>query len=165
MEDGRRYVSDHAGPWDVIVVDAFYSDSIPFHLATREFLELARSRLAPGGLVITNIIGAVRARTRDSCAPCFALTATASRRLRCTPCSMPAATPVESVRNIIFVAGEGAAPEGVPLDRWRDIRRDRRARRTSTRDPDRVDAPISTQDVPVLTDDYAPTDALLLLFG
>ena len=27
------------------MIDAFYSDSIPFHLATREFLELARSRL------------------------------------------------------------------------------------------------------------------------
>ena len=30
---------------------------------------------------------------------------------------------------------------------------------------DRFDEPISTADVPVLTDDYAPTDALLLLFG
>jgi len=29
----------------------------------------------------------------------------------------------------------------------------------------RVDRPITTEDVPVLTDDYAPTDALLLLFG
>ncbi len=47
-------------PWDAIVVDAFYSDSIPFHLATNEFLELARSRLAPGGVVVTNIIGATR---------------------------------------------------------------------------------------------------------
>ena len=28
----------------------------------------------------------------------------------------------------------------------------------------RIDAPIRTEDVPVLTDDYAPTDALLLLF-
>ena len=29
----------------------------------------------------------------------------------------------------------------------------------------RIDAALSTEDVPVLTDDYAPTDALLLLFG
>ena len=45
VEDGRRFLSGDEGPWDVIVVDAFYSDAIPFHLATREFLELVRSRL------------------------------------------------------------------------------------------------------------------------
>ena len=60
VEDGRRFLATNEGPWDVIVVDAFYADSIPFHLATREFLELARSRLAPGGVVATNIIGAVQ---------------------------------------------------------------------------------------------------------
>ena len=59
VEDGHRYVSEREGPWDVIVVDAFYADAIPFHLAT--WLELARSRLTPGGLVVTNIIGAERA--------------------------------------------------------------------------------------------------------
>ena len=48
------------GPGTSSSIDAFYSDSIPFHLATREFLELARSRLAPGGLIATNIIGAVQ---------------------------------------------------------------------------------------------------------
>ena len=75
------------------------------------------------------------------------------------------ATDLESVRNIILVAGDGAAPsKQFLLDRWREVRR------RSPGAPDlvtaingRVDAPISTQDVPVLTDDYAPTDALLLL--
>jgi hypothetical protein len=70
------------------------------------------------------------------------------------------------VRNIIVVAGESAAPsKQYLLDRWREVRR------RSPGAPDlvtaikgRVDVPISTQDVPVLTDDYAPTDALLLLF-
>ena len=52
VEDGRRFLADNEGPWDAIVIDAFYSDSIPFHLATREFLELARSRLTPGGTVV-----------------------------------------------------------------------------------------------------------------
>ena len=52
VEDGRRFLAANDGPWDAIVIDAFYSDSIPFHLATREFLELARSRLAPGGVVV-----------------------------------------------------------------------------------------------------------------
>ena len=166
VEDGRRYVSSHDGPWDVIVVDAFYSDAIPFHLATREFLELARSRLSPGGLVVTNIIGAVKGpdsrlfrsmlRTYRAVFPTVAV----------HPVIDTGGTDLESVRNIIVVAGEGAAPsKQFLLDRWREVRR------RSPGAPDlvtaikgRVDAPISTQDVPVLTDDYAPTDALLLLF-
>ena len=41
------------------MIDAFYADAIPFHLVTREFLELVRSRLDPGGVVVTNMIGAV----------------------------------------------------------------------------------------------------------
>ena len=167
VEDGRRYVSSHKGPWDVIVVDAFYSDSIPFHLATREFLELARSRLTPGGLVVTNIIGAVRGpdsrlfrsmlRTYRAVFPTVAI----------HPVLDAGAKDLESVRNIIVVAGDGAAPsKQFLLERWREVRR------RSPGAPDlvaaingRVDSPVPTQDVPVLTDDYAPTDALLLLFG
>jgi spermidine synthase len=165
VDDGRRYVADNDGPWDVIVVDAFYSDSIPFHLATREFLELARSRLSPGGLVVTNIIGAVRGP--DS--RLFRSMLRTYRAVFPTVAVHPVrdgGNDLESVRNIIVVAGDGAAPsKEFLLERWREVRR------RSPAAPDlkdaiegRVDAPISTQDVPVLTDDYAPTDALLLLF-
>jgi predicted membrane-bound spermidine synthase len=58
-EDGRQWLTRHQQRWDVIVIDAFYADSIPFHLATHEFLELVRERLSPGGVVVVNIIGAV----------------------------------------------------------------------------------------------------------
>jgi spermidine synthase len=37
------------------MVDAYRQPYIPFYLATREFFELARERLAPGGLVIVNV--------------------------------------------------------------------------------------------------------------
>ena len=90
-----------------------------------------------------------------------------SRPLRSIPSSIRGGTDLGSVRNIIVVAGDGAAPSKQFLrDRWREVRR------RAPGSPDlvaaingRVDAPIPTQDVPVLTDDYAPTDALLLLFG
>jgi spermidine synthase len=167
VEDGRRYVSDHDGPWDVIVVDAFYSDSIPFHLATREFLELARSRLSPGGLVVTNIIGAVRGPDSRLFRSMLRTYRTVFPTVAVHPVVDAGGTDLQSVRNIIVVAGESAAPsKQFLLDRWREVRR------RAPGAPDlaaaingRVDAPISTQDVPVLTDDYAPTDALLLLFG
>jgi spermidine synthase len=166
VEDGRRYVSGHEGPWDVIVIDAFYSDAIPFHLATREFLELARSRLTPGGLVVTNIIGAVTGpdsrlfrsmlRTYRAVFPTVAV----------HPVVESGGNDLASVRNIILVAGDGAAPsKQFLLDRWREVRRrSPGAPDLATAIKGRVDAPVSTQDVPVLTDDYAPTDALLLLF-
>ena len=166
VEDGRRYLTKNDERWDVIVVDAFYSDSIPFHLATREFLELAQSRLAPGGLVVTNIIGAVKGpdsrlfrsmlRTYRSQFPTIAI----------HPVLDTGGDDLEAIRNIILVAGEGAAPsKQFLLERWAELRK------SAPGAPDlddaiegRVDAPIATTDVPVLTDDYAPTDALLLLF-
>jgi hypothetical protein len=37
------------------MVDAYRQPYIPFYLTTREFFEMARSRLAPGGSVIVNI--------------------------------------------------------------------------------------------------------------
>jgi spermidine synthase len=41
--------------YDVIVVDAFSSDSIPVHLLTREALRIYVSRLNPGGIIVTHI--------------------------------------------------------------------------------------------------------------
>lgn len=41
--------------YDVIVIDAFSSDSIPVHLLTREALRIYVSRLNPGGIIITHI--------------------------------------------------------------------------------------------------------------
>ncbi len=41
--------------YDAIFVDAYHQPYIPFYLATSEFFELARDRLAPGGVVIVNV--------------------------------------------------------------------------------------------------------------
>ena len=167
VEDGRRFLARNEGPWDAIVVDAFYSDAIPFHLATREFLELARSRLTPGGVVVSNIIGAVTGtgsrlfrsmlRTYRAVFPTVAI----------HPVLLPGDRDLDGVRNVIVVAGEGASPSKEFLqERWAEVRKQ------SPGSPDltapirnRYDRAVSTEDVPVLTDDYAPTDALLLLFG
>ena len=167
VEDGRRFLAHHDGPWDAIVVDAFYSDAIPFHLATREFLQLARSRLRPGGVVVTNIIGTVKGaesrlfrsmlRTYRAVFPTVAI----------HPVLEPGNRDLTVVRNLILVSGDGAAPSKEFLaERWAGVRRRAPAAPDLTAAiRDRVDEAVATNDVPVLTDDYAPTDALLLLFG
>lgn len=43
------------GAFDVLILDAFSSDAIPTHLATREALRIARERLRPGGVILFNI--------------------------------------------------------------------------------------------------------------
>jgi predicted membrane-bound spermidine synthase len=47
-----------AGSFDVIVTDAFHDIAIPYHLVTREFMQLARSRMADDGLFVTNVVDA-----------------------------------------------------------------------------------------------------------
>jgi spermidine synthase len=54
-EDARPWLERSAGGYDAIMVDAYRQPYIPFYLATREFFELTRERLAPGGIVIVNV--------------------------------------------------------------------------------------------------------------
>jgi len=54
-EDARPWLERSEGGYDAIMVDAYRQPYIPFYLATREFFELTRERLAPGGLTIVNV--------------------------------------------------------------------------------------------------------------
>jgi spermidine synthase len=54
-EDARPWLRRAADDYDLIAVDAYRQPYIPFYLATREFFELARDRLAPGGIVAVNV--------------------------------------------------------------------------------------------------------------
>jgi spermidine synthase len=53
--DARPFLRRSKQRYDVIVVDAYRQPYIPFYLATREFFELARDRLAAGGVVLINV--------------------------------------------------------------------------------------------------------------
>ncbi len=54
-EDARPWLERSAGGYDAIMVDAYRQPYIPFYLTTREFFELTRERLAPGGIMIVNV--------------------------------------------------------------------------------------------------------------
>jgi spermidine synthase len=53
--DARPFLRRTTRRYDAIVVDAYRQPYIPFYLATREFFELARDRLRPGGVVLINV--------------------------------------------------------------------------------------------------------------
>lgn len=56
VEDGRVFLAKTERQYDLILVDAYANQIyIPFHMTTKEFFELARTRLAPGGILAINI--------------------------------------------------------------------------------------------------------------
>ena len=154
--------------YDVIMVDAFYSDGVPFHLTTLEFVELMRERLTPGGVVATNVIGAITGgssqitralvETYGAVFPTVELHPGLRGRGRPPPRRHPEHHPRRDR------ARRADAERGWPRA-WngRSRRRVRPARPTSTKAiRDRWERDVRTGDVPLLTDGYAPTDALLL---
>lgn len=55
IDDGRQFLKKSRERYDQIWLDAFNSDYIPAHMTTKEFLQLAKSRLNDGGIVIQNL--------------------------------------------------------------------------------------------------------------
>ena len=57
IDDGRQFLKKGPDRYDQIWLDAFNSDYIPAHMTTKEFLQLVKSRLNEGGIVIQNLFG------------------------------------------------------------------------------------------------------------
>ncbi|MCL4741352.1 MAG: fused MFS/spermidine synthase [Phycisphaerales bacterium] len=56
LGDGRLTLRDEPdGQYDLLILDAFSSDSIPVHLMTREAFEVYTSKLAPGGVIALHV--------------------------------------------------------------------------------------------------------------
>jgi hypothetical protein len=54
--DGRLRLAERLpGSYDLVVIDAFASDSIPMHLLTREAVAMYAARLKPGGAIAFNV--------------------------------------------------------------------------------------------------------------
>lgn len=52
--DGRRFLKRERTRYDIIFLDAYLGETIPFHLTTLEFLELVKDRLTDDGVVVAN---------------------------------------------------------------------------------------------------------------
>jgi len=55
VKDGRVFLTKTDKKYDLILLDAYNTRSIPFHLTTKEFLEEVRRHLKPDGVVVSNI--------------------------------------------------------------------------------------------------------------
>jgi len=53
--DGRLFLTESTNHYDVILIDAYRGPFVPFHLLTKQFYEVVKSRLAEGGVVAQNV--------------------------------------------------------------------------------------------------------------
>jgi spermidine synthase len=161
--DGRQFLRKMTGTWDLILLDAYYSDTVPFFLTTREFFTLAKSHLNPGGILVNNVVGQA--------------TGPRSEFFRSVYKTMAGVFPEISA---VTVADSGTDWLNIEVfglnSRGRVSLADLRKRASQlkgklikddallTRLDGYITDPVRTSDVPALTDDYAPVDRLIHLW-
>ncbi len=163
-QDGRLFATRAPGRYDIILLDAYLIDTIPFHLATREFFEAAKAHLEPGGVLGSNVIGALDGPRSGLFRAIYKTLASVFPTVYVFPVDWGRFDSPQTLRNIILVATAGprltpgqvleAAARaritpGVTLPRFEEVARDL------------YEARIRTADVPMLTDDFAPVETLI----
>lgn len=129
--------------FDIIFGDVFNDLSVPYHLTTAEFARLVKSRLSPAGLYMLNVVDDRQERPLVG-----SLTATLQTVFPHVYV-LPGAD-AETGRGPHLIV---AAQESLPWDRWAE----HWSRPSFDARPIKL-----TREYPVMTDDYAPTDQLLL---
>jgi spermidine synthase len=160
-KDGRRFIQESTAKYDLIFLDAYNSDTIPFHLTTREFYREVERRLAPGGIVVSNIIGALRGPQSAFFRSMYRTLGEVFPTLYAIPVYDP--NYVIGDINIIVLATRDTER----LTRGELVARAGRLGGKLVPASDLADyashlfeLPIPVSDVPILTDDYAPVDIL-----
>jgi spermidine synthase len=97
-DDGRHFLASTEKQYDAILLDAFGSSSIPFHLVTREAFGLVASRLTPEGVLAIN----VEAVGWDD--PLVGSLAATLREEFSTVLALPIAEPPDQYGNLILLA-------------------------------------------------------------
>lgn len=55
VTDGRAFLAAAKERYDWVIVDAYQSSDIPFHLVTQEFFQELRAHMSPGGVLAINV--------------------------------------------------------------------------------------------------------------
>ena len=152
VADGRMALQTIPGSprFDLVLADAFHDLAMPVHLATREWHQAVRRRLAPGGAYVANVI-------EDKVSPRFLMALVHTLQQDFPVVEVWVEMAQAQGRRVTYLVLAAEAPTEV-------------ARLASRRGPERgwarlppefVAARIAAAAVPVLTDDYAPVDRLM----
>lgn len=150
--DGRALLESGRGPWELAYLDAFGAESPPAHLFTTESFARVRDSLSADGVFAVNIVSAVAPPDDKPWKSVYRTLSTVFPNVR----AFVGSDPSDGLANILLFASVGplqAGPPKLPERTSREIALmlDRELRPT----------PRELAAAPVLTDDFAPLDALM----
>ncbi len=154
-EDGRRFLADTEQQYDLIVLDAYRKDKVPFQLTTVEFMQLINDRLTADGMVFANLISAPSGPASEFYRAEYKTLKQVFPHVYTFPTND---APVVQNVEVVATKSESQITQSTLATRnqHRDIGIDLTVAVRQYRE-----TPPTTTDVPVLRDDRAPVDRLL----
>ena len=156
-DDGRAFL-DRAGIYDLVVLDAYSKTYVPFHLMTLEFFEALDAHLEPDGIIVSNLISSLIGDTSNllmseykTISQIFPQVYLFYTRTRST----------SQVQNIILIATKASNKLDIDELIAASMEAPKRSGALSRYSENLFESEIRIEDLPVLTDDYAPVVRLL----
>jgi spermidine synthase len=150
--DGRALLEAGLGPWDLAFLDAFGAESPPAHLFTAEAFARVRESLAPDGVFAINIVSAVAPPDDRPWKAVYRTLSGSFAHVR----AFIASDPNSGLANVLLFASMS------PLEAGSAISPKRSAQEVALMlGRELKPAPRDLEGAPVLTDDFAPLDALM----
>ncbi len=158
-DDARKHLSTFGKKYDVVVLDAYAANYVPYHLMTQEFFQIVEKRLEPDGVVVSNFIGSIEGENSQ-------LVKAAYKTMKETfPVSyvFPTEDKPTNVQNIMIVSSN----QPYEFDRLTllEMAKNSPANRYLV---DELSKPehfyegiVDTSDVPFLTDQHNPSEVLI----
>jgi spermidine synthase len=170
VEDGRSYIRHSQMKYDLVILDAFtIGGQIPFHLTTKEFFDEIKQTLSPDGVVLANINGTMRGRrSRIMRSEYKTLTSVFPNvyvfpNLHDSERRQGGSLDQDRPRSVILIAvnGGGVWTKEAVVAMAAQLEQVARTP-TFLEDANQfLEARLPTDDVPLLTDDYAPVDTMV----
>ena len=162
--DGRLFFLKTDRRYDLVFLDAYNSDTVPFHLVTQEYYREVKARLKPEGAVAVNLISAVVGPQSRLFRAVYKTLAASFAEVYVIPARWYGGEIPSGITNVILVATDAR-----PRLTMEEIARRAAILGTKVLSPTELrdkaqhllEGPVAVADVPVLTDDFAPADQLI----
>ncbi len=158
-QDARKFLAQSDNKYDVIILDAFGNDYIPFHLLTKEYFELVEQKLKPDGVVILNMIGSLVGDTSNLVRAAYK---TMNQSFPTVYAFLTYDNKAGLSQNVIFIGTKSW--EFLSIDEISNLAEKNNVLELmpGTNFSDKFyDLSIITDDVPLLTDQFSPVSNLL----